>query len=1045
MSDRSIRVILRAEVAEFKRAMAEATAATKKVGEETKKTADESTKAQERQTQSTKKTTQATEESAQKATSASARMVESARKNEEAWTKAGAALTGFGVLASAVLVGSVNSAIQWESAWAGVTKTIDGTPEQLDAVEQGLRDLARTLPATHTEIAAVAEAAGQLGIKADDVVGFTKVMIDLGETTNLTADEAATSLAQLMNIMGTAPSSVDRMGATLVALGNAGASTEADILEMSKRIAGAGKLAGATEGEVMALASALSSMGINAELGGGVASRVLQDIYSRVQTGGRELEDFAQVAGVSAQEFAAAFEDDPIRALALFADGLNGVEASGGNVVQTLGDLGFKSSEEQRVLLQLKANTDLLTDSLDLQAQAWASNTALVDEANKRYDTTEAKLQIARNTISDAGISIGESLTPALASAAEGVADVATWFAQLPEPVTGATGALAGVAAVAGLAGGAFLLTFPRVIETVKAFRALQAISPGLAGGLGRVASVGTRAGLALAGAMVAAGAISNSLDDGRDTVTEYTAALLDLENQTKQSGSVVEDLGKAFDFARSNSTDDIGDMVTRLVGLPTTVDQVRNRFDLLGKSLEALYQSDPDLAAERFQAILAETGGTTGELLDLMPAYRDALQAVENQQALTEAGAALTTQTFAEFMGVTEELTEAQQNFVDAMSQASAGFIDPVNAMQAVITKQQEFAQETADSTENAKDSWEDYYDGSTVALNDWLAELERNFQAQQDWEKNMILLSGRVSQGVLDQLARMGPEGAPLVAQLVDASDDEIARLEGVLGTGATNGVNAFANTLLLSGPVIAAAGAQLGAGAAAEIATALASGTTTVEEVIRQYGLVIEGYTPTVRLNADATPARAGFQALNDAIARVPRSISIPVKLDLKAQLTGFSQIPLSIRAPGGATGGLITPNGLIPSYASGGVIPGNPPADKRVDNVLAMGPGGLLAVQSGEHISNWASVQRNRGALAAGNRGATLAVVGSYAAGGEVPAGRAYAGLAAASVPRVVIEQVVVRDVDGALVGRMRVEAGAVVAGRVSPIDEGRAAW
>ena len=110
------------------------------------------------------------------------------------------------------------------------------------------------------------------------------------------------------------------------------------------------------------------------------------------------------------------------------------------------------------------------------------------------------------------------------------------------------------------------------------------------------------------------------------------------------------------------------------------------------------------------------------------------------------------------------------------------------------------------------------------------------------------------------------------------------------------------------------------------------------------------------------------------------------------------------------------------------------------------MLAMGPGGLLAVQSGEHISNWASTSRNRGALAAGNGGATLAVVGSYQAGGEItPARPAYAGLAAASVPRVVVEQVVVRDVDGALIGRMRVEAGAVVAGRVSPIDEGRAAW
>ena len=101
-----------------------------------------------------------------------------------------------------------------------------------------LRGLARVLPATHGEIAAVAEAAGQLGIQRENVAAFTKTMIDLGASTTLSAEEAATGLAQMMNVMQTAPEDVGRLGAALVALGNAGASTESEILNMASYITG---------------------------------------------------------------------------------------------------------------------------------------------------------------------------------------------------------------------------------------------------------------------------------------------------------------------------------------------------------------------------------------------------------------------------------------------------------------------------------------------------------------------------------------------------------------------------------------------------------------------------------------------------------------------------------------------------------------------------------------------------------------------------------------------------------------------------------------
>lgn len=364
---------------------------------------------------------------------------------------------GLAVLAGFALVGK--AAIDWESAFAGVRKTTDATEAQYAQLEDGLRSLAKTLPATHEEIAGVAEAAGQLGVARKDIVGFTKTMIDLGESTNLTAEDAATNIAQISNVMGTmgreGSLGVQRFGSALVALGNDGASTESEILSMAQRIAGASATLGASEADVLALSNTLASMGVNAELGGGVASRVLLRMRTAVDEGGKSLDSFAKVAGVSADEFATKFREAPVEALDLVSQGINGVNESGGNVTATLKEMGIKGTEETQVMLALANSGDLLTDSLNLGAQAWEENTALVAEAEQRYNTTEAKISIAWNKIKDAAITAGGVILPMIGNMADAVGGLADWFGALPDSIQTFLTVLGGVggAAALGLAG----------------------------------------------------------------------------------------------------------------------------------------------------------------------------------------------------------------------------------------------------------------------------------------------------------------------------------------------------------------------------------------------------------------------------------------------------------------------------------------------------------------------------------------------------------------------------------------------------------------
>jgi hypothetical protein len=82
-------------------------------------------------------------------------------------------------------------------------------------------------------------------------------------------------------------------------------------------------------------------------------------------------------------------------------------------------------------------------------------------------------------------------------------------------------------------------------------------------------------------------------------------------------------------------------------------------------------------------------------------------------------------------------------------------------------------------------------------------------------------------------------------------------------------------------------------------------------------------------------------------------------------------------------GGATGGRVSD---IMGLATGGIVPGNPPSNPMVDNILATVNGKPLAVRSGEWIINEGSSRAYDRELAAINAG-TFPKIPGYANGGR----------------------------------------------------------
>lgn len=326
--------------------------------------------------------------------------------------RAGAAMTAMGMAGAAALGAAAKTAISFESAFTGVRKTVDATEEEFAAMKKQIRAMTREIPATHEEIAGVAEAAGQLGIQKEAIMGFTRTMIDLGVATNMTSDEAATSLARFANITQMSEKDYDRLGSTIVGLGNNLATTESEIVAMGLRLAGAGNQVGMTEAQIMSFSGALSSVGIAAEAGGTAFSKVMIDMASEVATNGKNLQNFAKVSGMSVAEFKKSFQEDAAGAIVSFIEGLGRMSDAGDNVFGILDEMGMSEIRVRDSLLRASGAGDLFRKSMETGTKAWEENVALTNEAAQRYKTTESQLKMLKNTARDAGITIGDVLLP---------------------------------------------------------------------------------------------------------------------------------------------------------------------------------------------------------------------------------------------------------------------------------------------------------------------------------------------------------------------------------------------------------------------------------------------------------------------------------------------------------------------------------------------------------------------------------------------------------------------------------------------------------
>lgn len=517
----------------------------------------------------------------------------------------------------------------FETDVAGVFKTVNGmTADEEEAMADAIKEMSTRIPATTTEISAVAEAAGQLGIAKDDILAFSEVMLKLGTTTNLGSTEAAEDLAKLANITELDAGDYERLGSTIVDLGNNGASTEKQIVEMATRMAATGDMVGMKVQDMLAYAAALSDVGVEAEAGGSAISKMFKELQLAVETDKLGETMYDDIAGMSPEEFKKLWGEDPARALLAFINGLQRMEEEGTSAVAILDEMGITEIRLSNGMLALTAAGELLENHLNRAYKAWDENSALEEEAARRYETLESKTTMLGNAISNFEIAIGDDFNNTMEPTVENLIKFFNASTNLAEESPAISTGLAAIGG--GLGTLTTLTTGAAVISGIT--KALSMFGPNAAGiALGAFAVGGLAAAVInLVNNSEGVSASAQEVLDANDAILKKTESSKSIyeenmaaaELNEEKVNSLIEKLWAFHDEDTKTPATEaiIKDSINRLnellPGLGAKYDEVTGKINMTRTAMEMFAQAAADQRMlEVLQGYLDELSGEGGVL----------------------------------------------------------------------------------------------------------------------------------------------------------------------------------------------------------------------------------------------------------------------------------------------------------------------------------------------------------------------------------------------------------------------------------------------
>lgn len=372
------------------------------------------------------------------------------------------AMVGFGAL-TAVVGGSIKTAIDFEKAMAGVAKTVDFAADNgLANMKKGIEDLTKVIPLAFEELAEIASVGGSLGVVEEDILGFTETIAKMGVAFDISAGDAADSMAKIAGVFGIPIAEISALGDSINAVSNSVAASAGDVIDFMKRVGGTSAALKISADNTSALGGAMVALGLTPEVAAtafntlGITLAGFNNLTSTQARGFKRL-------GLDTVEFADLIQTDAVAAIHQL---LGATKELGGTdaltaLTEAFGAQGIK-------ILQVAEGLDTVDLALSQVAIGADGVSAAFGSMDAEFasvsGTTANKLQLVQNNMRLLAAGVGEAFLPAvnelILAMVPVIEKMTAWaqanpelIVQIAKVVAAVTGAIIAMAAISGAIG----------------------------------------------------------------------------------------------------------------------------------------------------------------------------------------------------------------------------------------------------------------------------------------------------------------------------------------------------------------------------------------------------------------------------------------------------------------------------------------------------------------------------------------------------------------------------------------------------------------